>query len=81
VQQGVAHAQLPAILRDPPRSLDRLGRDPGKIRRHDDVRQRKQEIVGAKGLLENTSKPAPRRCPIVRDSSKVGSSTRAREWC
>ena len=37
-------------------ALNRLGREPGKIRRHD-IRQLQQEIVGANRILENTSKP------------------------
>ena len=76
VQQGLAHAQPPAILRDHRHAaLERLGSEPGEMRRHDDIRQLQQGVVRVNRLLEHTSKPAPRRCRIVRASSKAGSST------
>jgi hypothetical protein len=79
VQQGVAHAQPRAILRDPAtlRSIVSAGsRARSGVMTFGSFNKRDRRCKPNPG---KHIEAAPRRCPIVRDSSKAGSSTRARD--
>src|SRR5580700_868768 len=67
VQQLFGCAQPPAVLgNDRQAALECLGGEPSQMRRDDDILQLEQSIVCADGLAgANTSRPAPRRCPLV----------------